>query len=210
MFIIRLYLEIFWRSFLVAHQFQNNLLTWNTVLKIKMKKKKTTTTLSAASQYFILKCQLFTKQIAKLWTYNFKFDLYQIKLLPMSPSMCFPFRLLSHKNIWGFGFPSQLGTGHFFWNLEFPQDGKKKNCYSAVCIMTRSWISELFFFLDKQAFPRPGVLSFPLLGFGSCISFPCLWQHPSRCRGLSVHGWDGDSWLLVWREGVTQVADYRG
>lgn len=87
----------------------------------------------------------------------------------------------------------------------------KTICCSAVCIMTLSWKSELFFFLDKQAFPRPDVLfPFPLLRFGSCVSLPCLRQHPSRCQGLSVHGWDGESWLLVWREGITQVASYRG
>lgn len=60
----------------------------------------------------------------------------------MSPSICFPLRLLSYENLWGFGFPSQIGTGHLFWNLEFPQDGKII-CYSAACMMTLCWKSEL-------------------------------------------------------------------
>lgn len=112
----------------------------------------------------------------------------------MSPSICFSFRLLSHENLWGFGFPSQLGTGHFFWNLVFPQDGKTI-CYSAVCIMRLPRKSELFSpWINKHL---SGQMFLPSPSVGLVLAFPPLPVPASQyVWGLSGHGWDGETWLL--------------
>lgn len=136
----------------------------------------------------------------------------------MSPSICFPFRLLSHENLWGFGFPSQLGTGHFFWNLEFPQDGKTI-CCSATCVMRLHWKSELFSSWTNKSLP--GQMFFLSLSMGLALAFslPCPWQHPGRCvwgflcvgRAGCLNGGKGSPrWLLTGEQsGIAAVKGAR-
>lgn len=102
-----------------------------------------------------------------------------------------PFVFLSDywvmKTFGGFGFPCQLGTGHFFWNLAFLHDGKTIY-YSAVCIMRPPRKLELFApWINKHL---PGQMFLPSLHLWAwCFHFPpCLCPHPSWCWGCQCPG----------------------
>lgn len=168
MFIIRIYLEILCWSFLVARQFQNNLLTWNTVFwKLKLKNHpyflQWTNTLFWNVNYSQNKLPSSEHIISNLIYTKLNFCLWALPFF-------FPFRLLSHENLWGFGFPSQLGTGHFFWNLVFPQDGKTI-CYSACMYNDTALKTGAFLLLGQTSISQ-----------ARCSPSPCprawLWCFP--------------------------------